>query len=47
MVKEIIKKAKLTKYQKSNPNTLGYFQKLKLYLSYGKPVERQASLMMN
>lgn len=32
MVKEIIKKARLTKYQKSNPNTLGYFQKLKLYL---------------
>lgn len=32
IVKEIIKKAKLTKYQKSNPNTLSYFQKLKLYL---------------
>lgn len=32
IVKEIIKKGKLTKYQKSNPNTLSYFQKLKLYL---------------
>lgn len=32
IVKEIIKKCKLTKYQKSNPNTLSYFQKLKLYL---------------
>ena len=32
IVKEIIKKGKLTKYQKSNPNTLSYFKKLKLYL---------------
>ena len=32
IVKEIIKNGKLTKYQKSNPNTLSYFQKLKLYL---------------
>ena len=32
IIKEIIKKGKLTKYQKSNPNTLSYFQKLKLYL---------------
>lgn len=31
-IKEILKQSKLTKYQKSNPNSLDYFHKLKLYL---------------
>ena len=31
-IKEILKQSKLTKYQKSNPNSLDYYHKLKLAL---------------